>query len=278
MDALVTLADILVTDVRPEANGNPFTVILAPFASTGRGTHGETGGNFGSTSGFAESTAGGRPSSGGFGVGGWGGGVVLDKAPLVTVTAKKVGKDGALEAGVKLASFACNFMVDPIKECLVVLHQVNLALLKMVGSIGEDRSHEHTAPSGGWGAQGQGRVGTGPGSSWALSALEEREEYVSKVRGDLSPYHETDAACFVQAPQTNAEYTHPLPGTSCSSFTATYPQGVLCRASTFLKVFRATTTAEKSRSNTFIAKTWVQLSWWSPLLSLSPCAIYRAHQ
>ncbi|CAM9455743.1 unnamed protein product [Ectocarpus sp. 4 AP-2014] len=185
MDALVTLADILVTDVRPEANGNPFTVILAPLASTARGkTHGEEGDSFGSVSGLAERAAGGRPSKGGLGVGGWGGGGGggggggVDQAPLVTVTAKKDGEDGALDAGVKLASFACNFMVDPIKECLVVLHQVNLALLKMLGSGEADRSHEHTTPSEGWGAQG--RVGAGPGSSWAVSALEEREEYGSE--------------------------------------------------------------------------------------------------
>lgn len=198
MDALVTLADILVTDVRPEANGNPFTVILAPLASTARG--GEAGGSFGSTSGFAERAAGGRPSSGGLGVGGWGGGGGgVDKAPLVTVTAKKDGEDGALDADVKLASFACNFMVDPIKECLVVLHQVNLALLKMLSSSGADRSHERTAPSEGWGAQG--RVGAGPGSSWALSALEEREEYGSEVRGRPFAVPRDRCGLLRQAPQ-----------------------------------------------------------------------------
>ncbi|CAM9838681.1 unnamed protein product, partial [Ectocarpus fasciculatus] len=233
MDALVTLADILVTDVRPEANGNPFTVILAPLASTARASHGEARGSFRSTSGFAERTAGGRPSGGGLGVGGWGGGVVVDNAPLVTVTAKRDGEDGALDAGVKLASFACNFMVDPIKECLVVLHQVNLALLKMLGSNGSDRSHEHTAPSGGWGAQG--RVGAGPGSSWALSALEEREEYGSESTpamdsGYLARGQEEKSSMFGSAAFDEASRYRRHGGTAGRARSARQPGGATTAA------------------------------------------------
>lgn len=40
-----------------------------------------------------------------------------ERAPLIAVTAKMAGKS-SLEAEVKLASFACNLMVEPIKVCV----------------------------------------------------------------------------------------------------------------------------------------------------------------
>ena len=94
MDAQVTLADILLTDVRPEAKNNAYTIILAPLRPSVP----------------VEAAVSASP----VGVGEEGGGGI-EKGPLITVTASMKGESGDLDANVKLASFACNLMVDPIK-------------------------------------------------------------------------------------------------------------------------------------------------------------------
>lgn len=86
MDAQVTLADILLTDVRPEAKNNAYTMILAPLRP---------------------SVPAEAPASGG--------GDGVEKGPLIAVTASMDGESGDLDANVKLATFACNLMVEPIK-------------------------------------------------------------------------------------------------------------------------------------------------------------------
>eukprot|EP00752_Nemacystus_decipiens_P006311 g5691.t1 len=148
MDAQVTLADILLTDVRPEAKNNAYTMILAPLrqsvpaeavaSASSRGVDEEKGGGD-------------------------------DRDPLIKVTASVNGESGDLDANVKLASFACNLMVEPIKESLLVMNEVNAALLKMFASnaIGETE-----APAGDAAALG---------SLQALGDLDEETESGSEV-------------------------------------------------------------------------------------------------
>lgn len=120
MDAVVTLADILLTDVRPEAKGNAYTMILAPLRpsvpaeAAGISSQGEKeGGSRGS--GTVEREHGGAgPGLMTADVGEEGEGEV-DRGPLIAVTAKMDGEGGDLDATVNLASFACNLMVEPIK-------------------------------------------------------------------------------------------------------------------------------------------------------------------
>lgn len=87
MKAAVTLADILLTDVRPEARENPYTMILAPLVP--------------SASQETVATASQREG--------------VERGPLIAVTAKRDGENGDLDADVNLASFACNLMVEPIQ-------------------------------------------------------------------------------------------------------------------------------------------------------------------
>lgn len=51
------------------------------------------------------------------------------------MTATTSGDGGPLDAEVHLASFACNVMVDAIRDSLLALFEVNVALLKMIGAI-----------------------------------------------------------------------------------------------------------------------------------------------
>lgn len=118
MDAEVTLADILLTDVRPEAKGNAYTMILAPLRPSGPAEAAgiaSQGGMDGDGSGAGTvGQAQGGSSPGRAGAGEEKGGRV-ERGPLITVTAKVDGESGDLDANVNLASFACNLMVEPIK-------------------------------------------------------------------------------------------------------------------------------------------------------------------
>lgn len=143
----VSLADIVVTDVRPEAKGNPFRVLLAPSASSpksvaAQGTRPQAwaGGSTNDTFSFRQAGGG---STSGVASGGEGG-------PLVAVTATTSGDGAPLEAEVHLASFACNIMVDAIRDSLLALVEVNVALLKMLGAIdsGADRAPERSGIGG----------------------------------------------------------------------------------------------------------------------------------
>lgn len=164
MSALVTLADILVSDARPEAEGNPFRVLLAPLASTPK-----------DTAATAAALQGGSTSLGGINFGKGGDGV--ERGPLMSVTAKKDGDEGALDAEIKLTSFAFNVMIDAIKDTLVVWLEVNIALLHMLG-VTEGGGDKKT-PTGSAGWQESGRMGLDP-----LGVLEE-EEPISEVRDNM---------------------------------------------------------------------------------------------
>lgn len=111
----MTLEGIKVTDVRPEAAGNPFRVLLAPAAAS-----------------LKNAAVAAAPASASAPAGG---GDAVEGSPLVTITATTSGDGGALDADVKLASFACNVMVDAIRDSLLVLLEVNVALFKMLGAI-----------------------------------------------------------------------------------------------------------------------------------------------
>lgn len=87
MKAAVTLADILLTDVRPEAKDNAYTTILAPLVPSAP----------------QETMATVSRREG------------VERGPLIAVTAKRDGENGDLDADVNLASFACNLMVEPIQ-------------------------------------------------------------------------------------------------------------------------------------------------------------------
>lgn len=113
MGAQVTLADILLTDVRPEAKNNAYTMILAPLrpsvpaeAEASASPDEKEGG-----------TANQEDGSSGPGFAGVGedGGDGVERGPLIAVTANIDGESGDLDTNVKLASFACNLMVEPIK-------------------------------------------------------------------------------------------------------------------------------------------------------------------
>lgn len=118
MDAAVTLADILLTDVRPGAKSNAYTMILAPLRpsvaaeSAGIAPRDEKGGGS-SGSDAIERAYGGSGLGPADVVNQRGSGVERD--PLIIATAKMDGENGDLDADVKLASFACNLMVEPIK-------------------------------------------------------------------------------------------------------------------------------------------------------------------
>lgn len=51
------------------------------------------------------------------------GGDGAERVPLIAVTAK-IGEGSSLDADVKLASFACNLMVEPIKVGVWYIHTV----------------------------------------------------------------------------------------------------------------------------------------------------------
>lgn len=204
MNALVTLADVLVTDARPEAKDNPFRVLLAPLASspnkdiatttTAAAWQGKDEGISNSST-SAVKRAGGSSSSGGIGVGKGGDGV--ERAPLIAVTAKQDGDGGALDAEVKLASFAFNVMIDAIKDSLVVLLEVNVALLNMIGATAGSGSGNRKTPAGDGGSQEAGGI-VGLGSLRVLGALDEEEEPRSEVRENISTkmYVEQNMLCF----------------------------------------------------------------------------------
>lgn len=167
MSALVTLADILVSDARVESEGNPFRVLLSPLALTTEDT--------------APTPAcwqGGSSSLGGIDVGTGEGGV--ERRPLMAVTAKTDGDGGAVNAEIKLSSFAFNVMIDAIKDSLVVLLEVNIALLEMLGATGGSANKK--AVTGGWGCQEAGGMGLDP--LGALGVLDE-EEATPEVCEDL---------------------------------------------------------------------------------------------
>ena len=90
MVASVTLADVLLTDVRPKAKDNAYTMILAPLRARVAPK---------------ETTSTSRTENEGGGGGG----------PLIAVKATMDGDGGGLDVDVNLASFACNLMVEPIK-------------------------------------------------------------------------------------------------------------------------------------------------------------------
>ncbi|CAM9605202.1 unnamed protein product, partial [Scytosiphon promiscuus] len=168
--AWLTLEDILVTDVRPEAKDHPFTVILAPLASASQG-EGGAGGASGSRSRKGQQISGGsslceadvdKEA------------VDVETPPLITVKARTDGgADGGVDAEVNLASFACNFMVDPISEFLVVLNEVNIALQKMIGrTVG---SGDGSCPVGVGHRTAQGDPQNFSRSSPAFAAIDEEE-------------------------------------------------------------------------------------------------------
>ncbi len=97
MAASVTLADVLLTDVRPKAKDNAYTMILAPLRP--RATPEE---NSSPARGEGEAGGGGDTGDGSTG-------------PLISVKAKMDGDNGGMDVDVNLASFACNLMVEPIK-------------------------------------------------------------------------------------------------------------------------------------------------------------------
>ena len=167
----VTLADIVVTDVRPEAKNNPFRVLLAPSATSPKGAAAPTcqqaWAGRSTNDPFPAWQAGGGSTLGVAGVGAGGG--VGDRGPLVAVTATTSGDGGPLDAEVHLASFACNVMVDAIRDSLLALVEVNVALLKMLGAI----------DSGTGGARERSTIGGDP--LGMLRSLDEVEEPRSEV-------------------------------------------------------------------------------------------------
>ena len=171
----VTLADIVVTDVRPEAKGNPFRVLLAPLATSTKSVAGSTapharaGGQSNNT--FPARQAGGSSSSGFAGIGD--SGDEVERGPLITVTATTTGDRGPVDAEMHLASFACNVMVDAIRDALLALVEVNVALLKMLGAI----------DSGAGGARERG--GTGGDPLGMLGSLDTVDEPRSEVRSGV---------------------------------------------------------------------------------------------
>ena len=164
----MTLEDIKVTDVRPEAEGNPFRVLLAPLATSLK-------------DGAAAAPAGASSSVGGVDGAPAGGG------PLVTITSATSGDGGALDAEVRLASFACNVMVDAIRDSLLALLEVNVALLKMLGAI-------KTEAVGGAG-DGGGICGDPFG---VLGALDEAEGRVAEVRSAAPPQWQSTFRIFLR--------------------------------------------------------------------------------
>lgn len=113
MDAEVTLANILLTDVRPEAKNNAYTMILAPLRRSVPARVAVSASEDAKEGGAATGAQGGAgPDRAGVDEEGGGG---VDKGPLITVSASMDGESGDLDANVKLASFACNLMVEPIK-------------------------------------------------------------------------------------------------------------------------------------------------------------------
>lgn len=165
MSALVTLEDILVSDARPEAEGNPFRVLLAPLAWTPKDTTVN-----------AAAWQGGSSSLGGIDVGKGGDGV--KRGPLIAVTAKTDGDGEALNAEIELASFAFNIMTDAIKDSLVVLLEVSIALLSMLRAT-EDSGNKKAATGGGKWPEVDGMDLDSLG---VLGPLDEEEEPRSEVR------------------------------------------------------------------------------------------------
>ncbi|CAM9617791.1 unnamed protein product, partial [Ectocarpus fasciculatus] len=179
MNASVTLTDILLTDVRPEAKDNAYKMILAPLVAlptesavtVSQGE--EEGGDSGNSPGKRARSE--KPSSAEAGVGE--GGEDVERGPLIAVTAKMDGDHGNMDAEVKLASFACNLMVEPIKESLVVMNEVNAALIKMFAGEAKNGSNknaagERTVLEGG---------ASGPDSTRTLGAVDEEAECESEI-------------------------------------------------------------------------------------------------
>ena len=109
---VVSLADVLLMDVRPKAMGYAYTMILSPLGP--RATSKETVGGSGRSSDASfTNRAGGSPGSRGAGVGGEGGDRVK-RRPLIAVKAEAE-ENGNLNVEVNLASFACNLMSEPIE-------------------------------------------------------------------------------------------------------------------------------------------------------------------
>lgn len=108
----VSLADVQLTDVRPKAGGYAYTTILAPHGPQAAPEQIPGGSSRGSDSRSTNRT-GGNPGPRGAGFGEEGGDRV-EKEPLIVV---KAGADGNsnLDLELNLASFACNFMSEPIE-------------------------------------------------------------------------------------------------------------------------------------------------------------------
>ena len=108
----VSLADVVLMDVRPKAKGYAYTMILAPFGS--RAASEEVMGRSGRSSdpGVANRT-GASPGSRGAGVAEESRDRV-ERRPLIAVKAGADG-NGDLDVELDLASFACNLMSEPIE-------------------------------------------------------------------------------------------------------------------------------------------------------------------
>lgn len=183
MNAAVTLTDILLTDVRPEAKDNAYKMILAPLValpteSAATGSQGKEGGDSGDSGDSPGKRARSEKSSSAEADVSEGGEDSAERGPLIAVTAKMDGDSGNMDAEVKLASFACNLMVEPIKESLVVMNEVNAALIKMFASKAKSDGNENAA-----GERGALEGGaSGPDSTRTLDAVDEEGEYESEVR------------------------------------------------------------------------------------------------
>lgn len=169
MNASVTLADIQLTDVRQKAKENAYTMILAPLVGSsdkGSSAMPEQGQGEWARGSSSASDDGGGDEEGG-----------VKKDPLISVTAEMDGKTNDLDAKVHLASFACNLMVEPIKESLAVMNDVNDALMKMFASGPASEKVKTSAGESG---------GRSSGSLLQLEAVDEEGESGSEVRADLS--------------------------------------------------------------------------------------------
>lgn len=146
-------------------------MILAPLASASQGEGGAGGGS-------GPRSLHSQQASGVATLGEVGG--VDKEVPLITVKAKTDGGYGGVDTEVDLASFACNFMVDPISEFLVVLNEVNIALQKMLVDDSRSGDTGHRAAQG-------GRQDC-PRSSPAFAAIDEEREAGSEVREKGASY------------------------------------------------------------------------------------------
>eukprot|EP00903_Cladosiphon_okamuranus_P017946 g16513.t1 len=175
MDAKVTLDDILLTDVRPEAKNNAYTMILAPLRPSVPAEVVASAAQDEKKDGTATREHGGS----GLGQAGVGqeGGVGVERGHLIEVSASMDGESGDLDANVKLASFAYNLMVEPIKESLVVMNEVNAALLKMFASSADMGGTD--SPAGGGETPRVGRMSSD--STQVLGAVDEEMESGSEV-------------------------------------------------------------------------------------------------